>query len=675
MSATVGFFLSWLALGCRTPICPYYGTTDDTGVAGPPIINELMAANRATVANSTGAYADWIELYNPGGLALALDGWTISDDFDEPDKHRLEQLVVEPGDYLLLWADGDPGLGPSHLDFRLDAQGEELGLYAPDGEPISGLSFGKQAADHSLARSLDGSSTWVFEGTPTPGESNGAAAELDDGPWPAPPAPCELNADLASPYLLEGDLVDTELTCDGSLGTEQAQLEPVSLPEGATWADGSFTWPTGPADGGRIELVFALTTAGIVGETPSAETITFWVADDPSAEDNVPVDPYAYTEEWGLPVFHVTPWSEVGNGYVAAELVYRGSHYSCFFKIRGATSSYYPKPGYMLEFDEQELAIELWGTSRDHLALITPFDDNAYVRQKLIYDQWAAIAEFWGEERLTPRSYFAVLYLSGTYRGLFMALDRVDNEFLDQQGFDRDSNLYKAVEHDANFFLTDASGEPKKSLHQGYEKEEGLPEDDFSDLEALVSFTGHAEAQELVDGIGAWLDPGEFMDWFLLVHYSLSDDSAGKNCYLATAPEERYFRYVPWDFNYSWGQDWRTRRTSSSTLTDYSGFNKIFWAIQELETSEAELWERYRSMAQPGGPFEPDWIRAQLDAYYALIEPSAQRDWDMWGQDYQSYESWAEYRDEEGDWTDYQGEKAYLYQWLDERAAVYEKLR
>ncbi len=671
MSAPVGALLALLVLGCRSQLCP----PDDTGPPDPPMINELMASNHLTVADSTGAWPDWIELYNPGTEAVDLDGWTISDDHREPEKHGLEQLTVEAGGYLVLWADGLSSLGPAHLGFRLDIQGEELGLYAPDGEPVSGLGFGHQATDHALARSLDGGSSWVITATPTPGASNGAAAELDVGPWPEPPEACELGSDLASPYLLEGDLVSTDLSCQYSFGAAQAQLEPVTLPEGASWADPSFSWQTGPADGGRIDLVFALTTAGIEGEVPSAETVAFWVADDPSAADNVPVDPYSYTEEWGLPVLHVSPWSELSSGYVAAELVYQGHHYPCFFKIRGATSSHYPKPGYMLEFEQDELDIEAWGTTRDHLALITPFDDNSYVRQKLIYDQWAAIADHWGQQRLTPRSYFAVLYLSGTYRGLFMALDRVDNQFLAQQGFDEGSNLYKAVDHDANFYLTDPNGEPKETLHDGYEKEEGLPADDFSDLDALVTFTGNAEAQELVDGIGEWIDPGEFMDWLLLVHYSLSEDSAGKNCFLSTAVGEQYFRYVPWDFNFSWGQNWRTSRTSTSTLTDYTNVNRIFWAIQQIEASDAELWERYRSMAQPGGPLHPDWIRAQVDAYYALIEPSAQRDWEAWSQDYYSYEGWAEYRDAEEDWTDYQGEKAYLYRWLEDRAAEFEELR
>jgi spore coat protein CotH len=285
------------------------------------------------------------------------------------------------------------------------------------------------------------------------------------------------------------------------------------------------------------------------------------------------------------------------------------------------------------------------------------------------------MAGFWEVERLTPRSFFTVVYFDGVYQGLFMALDRIDNEFLEHQGFDPESSLYKAVHHDANFFLTDAGGDPKDTLHDGFEKKEGEPEDDYSDLDALVAFTGHADAAGLVHGASEHLDLAEFMDWFLLVHYCLGEDSAGKNAYLARTPKSSVFRYAPWDFNHAWGQDWRTLRASSSSRNFHTGYNRVFWAIQELEATDAELWERYRLMAQPGGPFDPDWLRATVDAYFELIEPSAVRDWERWGADYSSYSGWADDRDSEDDWQDYQGEKAYLYQWLDERAALFEDLR
>jgi spore coat protein H len=678
--------LALLVAGCRTPLVrpPWEGDSslpeDSRAELVEPgwptlVINELMAENRTDATDGTGAHAPWIELFNPSPEAVSLQGWSISDDHGVPGRHRLEQLSVPAWGRLLLWADDRPELGPDHLGFTLSASGGELGLYTPTGDPADGVSFGLQVADFAAARVMDGDATWEITAEPTPGRMNGGGTGEGWGQaWAEPPAPCALVSDLEELHLLEGDTVSFTPACSGSLGSS-ALIEPVALPEGARWDGARLVWTTGPASGGRIDMVFAITTQGMGGELPIAEAVTFWVADNPGAADNVPVEPSGYTEEWGLPVLHVYTWSAIGQGYVAAELGFGGVLYPAMIKVRGASSSYYPKPGYTIELEQGELDIPAWGVTRDHLVLVSPFDDNSYVRQKLVYDQWAAVAEFWGQQRLTPRSFFVVLYFDGAYQGLFMALDRIDNEFLEHQGFDRDASLYKSVNHDANFYLHGSDGLAKGTLHDGYEKKEGEPEDDFADLDALVAFTGHADALGLVEGAAEHLDLQEFMDWFLLVHYALAEDSAGKNAYLARPLDADVFRYAPWDFNHAWGQDWRTYREPSSSRNYYTGTNKVFWAIQALPEANAELWERYRQMAQPGGPYDPDRIRAMVDDYYALIEPSAERDWEKWAASYTSYGGWAGYRNSQGDWTDYQGEKAYLYQWLDERAALFAHLR
>ena len=80
-----------------------------------------------------------------------------------------------------------------------------------------------------------------------------------------------------------------------------------------------------------------------------------------------------------------------------------------------------------------------------------------------------------GEQRLVPRTAFVVVYLDGEYHGLFTVIDRVDDEFIEEMGFDATGNLYKSVDHDANFALTNADGQPKLTLHDGWEKEEGEP--------------------------------------------------------------------------------------------------------------------------------------------------------------------------------------------------------
>ena len=58
--------------------------------------------------------------------------------------------MIPGAGFLLLWADGrNTGL---HTSFKLDKEGEQLGLYTPEGVLVDTLSFGAQQDDMSYGR-------------------------------------------------------------------------------------------------------------------------------------------------------------------------------------------------------------------------------------------------------------------------------------------------------------------------------------------------------------------------------------------------------------------------------------------------------------------------------------------------------------------------------------------
>ena len=143
-------------------------------------INEVMASNGATKADPQGQFDDWIELYNYGDVPVDLGGMYITDDVNEPDKWQIPAgnttlTTIAPRGYLLIWADGnikDQGL---HAGFKLDAGGEDVGLFGTDGTTlIDCMSFPEQVRDISYGRYPDANDTWQFFGTPTPGATNQA---------------------------------------------------------------------------------------------------------------------------------------------------------------------------------------------------------------------------------------------------------------------------------------------------------------------------------------------------------------------------------------------------------------------------------------------------------------------------------------------------------------------
>lgn len=146
------------------------------------VINEWQALNVSTIMDPTdGLFDDWFELYNAGSTPVSLAGYTLTDDPNQKDQFVIPPGVsISPGGYLLIWGDGDssPDLNqagsPLHMNFRLNQEGEFIGLYTPSGQAVDEVEFGPQTADHSQGRLPDGDTTLpIVDFTqPSPGGPN-----------------------------------------------------------------------------------------------------------------------------------------------------------------------------------------------------------------------------------------------------------------------------------------------------------------------------------------------------------------------------------------------------------------------------------------------------------------------------------------------------------------------
>ncbi len=149
------------------------------GIKGQQLfINEFLADNVADIADEFGEHDDWIEIYNGGDDSVNVAGLYITDDLGEPLKWRIPfsdstRTTISPKGFLILWADGTPTQGLTHLGFRLSANGEEIGLYDADSSRfLDTISFGPQSADISRGRQPDGGPVWNFFNETTPGSAN-----------------------------------------------------------------------------------------------------------------------------------------------------------------------------------------------------------------------------------------------------------------------------------------------------------------------------------------------------------------------------------------------------------------------------------------------------------------------------------------------------------------------
>jgi hypothetical protein len=149
-------------------------------------INEFMASNNRIIQDEYGAYADWIEIYNPNNKAVDIAGFFLSDNADDVYKYQFprgsKNTIIPALGYKLIWADNRSERGVLHTNFNLSIAGEDLVLRAPDSSLIDNLTFGVQQEDISYGRENDGSNAWKFFQKPigpTPGKTNNNAPVND----------------------------------------------------------------------------------------------------------------------------------------------------------------------------------------------------------------------------------------------------------------------------------------------------------------------------------------------------------------------------------------------------------------------------------------------------------------------------------------------------------------
>ena len=135
------------------------------------VINEFMAINEQTIADEKGNYDDWIELYNTTPYKINTKELYLSDDKENPLKWKLPNAVIQPGEYMMIWADKDTTQTGYHSNFQLAANGEELILSYADGSVVDSITYSVQYPLISLGRFPNGTGDFVSM-SPTYGGEN-----------------------------------------------------------------------------------------------------------------------------------------------------------------------------------------------------------------------------------------------------------------------------------------------------------------------------------------------------------------------------------------------------------------------------------------------------------------------------------------------------------------------
>lgn len=165
-------------------------------------INELMANNISTFPDTFGGIEDWVEIYNGNQVPVDIGGLYLTDSLADPLKFRIsgsypDSTTIPARGFMTFWADNHPERGIRHLDFKLSASGESVGLSRfADGRAVivDSITYPAQSEDVSYGRLGDGAPWWGWFRTSSPDAPNSSQSspreDFGHGSVTVYPNPC-----------------------------------------------------------------------------------------------------------------------------------------------------------------------------------------------------------------------------------------------------------------------------------------------------------------------------------------------------------------------------------------------------------------------------------------------------------------------------------------------------
>lgn len=347
-------------------------------------------------------------------------------------------------------------------------------------------------------------------------------------------------------------------------------------------------------------------------------------------------DPSIVTE---LPVYHWfvqdTAGADDANQTGArASLFYNGVLYdNIFVRVRGATASQVPKKPYKFDFNRGYHFNYMEGKEPvEEINLNSTFQDKAYIRPVLTFETYR-------NSGVAASQAFPVrLHRNGTFFSLALAVEQVDEDFLEQRDLDPEGALYKIFNG-----LTDVSA---GTYEKKTRKDEGIT--DLQQFVNAIQTAGTVRNNYLMDN----LDIPSVINYLASGVISQDWDRAIKNYYLFRDTNGTgEWSIIPWDKDLTFGasglqSDYITGSDDTGpsishpfygdAIHNCCGVNRLFDAIYAHPTLREMFVRRIRSLMdrflQPPDTKSSELLfENQLDELYPLIEDDAALDLARWG--------------------------------------------
>jgi len=595
-------------------------------------INEYSAANTGHFIDAFGNDEDWFELYNNTGGNVDISNWYLSDKAGNVTKWQIPTGTSVPGNgYLRVVCSGRAVLMGTelHTNFKLtQTKPEDIILSDASGALIDQITLQRHQENHSVGRLTDGSPSWGYFVSPTPGASNtGALSNYATTPiFDIPPGYYSGSAtvNLSSPdpnvsiyYTLDGDeptTASTLLTGPISLTTttviraiaisNDPQILNSFIESNTYFINDTHTMPILSISGGQLEDLIEFGN-GWTSEPPGA--IEYFDAAGNLIDEGVGGynkhgnDSWAYDQRG----FDFIMRDQMGYNYAIRHQIFR------------------TKPS---RDEYQRLIIK--AAANDNY----PFEDGAHIRDAFVHS-----LSHEGELLMDERTYEpCILYLNGRYWGVYELREKIDDNDFTEHYFQQ-SVPFSGSEDNVWFLKT----------WGGTWEEYGAPvaQPAWDALRTFINGNNMAPgpAFDYVDSLYNWRS---LVDYFVLNSMIVSQDWLNWNTAwwrgTDTLGTKKKWRYTLWDMDASFGHyvnytgipdvTAAADPCNAENLPDPGGqghttiLNKLM-----AENDDVDQYYKSRYIDLANTVFSCDYMLNHLDSLIDIIEPEMPGQIARWG--------------------------------------------
>lgn len=476
-------------------------------------INEILASNSETNEDGFGNSDDWVEIINLGGVSIDFGGMYVTDDPENLLKWQIPDdqsasTTIAPGQFLLIWFDGEPDEGALHVDMKLSSGGEFVIFTDSDGTTrIDSLAFPEQSEDISWGATVDGGDSFTFQ-NPSPGATNDGSVILEQAETPVFTLETGFyNGSQVVGLSTETEGVEIRYTLDASIPTASSLL--YNATEFITIDTSVVIRAVAMGEG--FEPSEVSTNTYLYGDTHIFPVVSFVMDPDSlfgndkgmyalgdTAETEYPFRGANFWQDWEYPMhlefmgidgnieFEMDAGASIGGNFS------RGFNKKSFILNNNAE--------YGIDRLEYELFPENEYDSYDGFGLRAGAEERSRLLNELMY----AINQKWKHNNDMQASRPVILYLNGEYWGIYLLQERKNDDFVESRyGFEdidmiKDYNGLKDGDWETYWELVDGINDMDASGMAFYEfLEENINLDSFTDHWIYQVYTSHGDPNNL----------------------------------------------------------------------------------------------------------------------------------------------------------------------------------